>query len=705
MAIGTEIQLQDRMSGALNRITASLYSTVQAFQSVDSESEQAFNPAIIQTAAQELYFYDQRIAQLEADLIDANNRMQKLVEETHEAREEADLLGTAFNGVKKIVAALGIGYVIKEQVAQAVEYASDLTEVQNVVDVVFGDNSVIDSWAQSTLGAFGLSELSAKRFAGTMGAMLESSGLSGKAVEEMSMRITELAGDMASFYNLDAEEAFGKIRSGISGETEPLKQLGINMSVANLEAYALSQGITKAYSEMSQAEQVALRYNYLLQATANAQGDFANTSDSYSNQVKLLGENWTALTGSFATNVLPVLAGGISMLNGFISVLAGTSEYSEAFYNVLSVLAPILGGVVGIMGVYLAVTKGVTVAQTVLSAVTSGFSSIQTFLSIGWGVLTGNAAAASAAQSTYNSALLACPITWIIMLIIALIAIIYGVVAAINAATGSTISATGIIVGAVTWLSSVIANIFMAAFELILGIIEYLVQPFVNFANFLGNVFTNPVSSIIYLFQGMLDSVLNVLENIASAMDLIFGTNMADTLNGWRDDVRSMADDLVAKYAPEEDYSFYVDRPDLSVEDFGFERFDNTDAFGTGYAWGESVSERVGNFFGGNQNTDYLSGIDTYGSGLENFLYDTLGNVDTNISAMNDSVNISNENLKYLKDSAEQETINQFTTAEIKLDMTNNNNIASSMDVDGIITQLTDGLREAMESAAEGVYA
>lgn len=118
--------------------------------------------------------------------------------------------------------------------------------MQNVVDVTFGQGaSKINAWAKTTASAFGISELSAKQYSGTMGAMLKSMGLTTDASLNMSQKITELAGDLASFYNLDVDDAFTKIRSGISGETEPLKQLGINMSVANLEAYAMSKGITK----------------------------------------------------------------------------------------------------------------------------------------------------------------------------------------------------------------------------------------------------------------------------------------------------------------------------------------------------------------------------------------------------------------------------------------------------------------------------
>lgn len=194
--------------------------------------------------------------------------------------------------------------------AKGVQVASDLQEVQNVVDVTFGEqgSQKINGWSQSLLNAYGLSELSAKKYSSTLGAMLKSSGMADEQTMQMSQNLTMLAGDMASFYNLDSEAAFEKLRSGISGETEPLKQLGINMSVANLQAYAMSQGIKKSYGEMSQAEQTALRYNYIMQATADAQGDFSRTSGSFANQQKLLRENFSQLAGKIMTGVLPALA-------------------------------------------------------------------------------------------------------------------------------------------------------------------------------------------------------------------------------------------------------------------------------------------------------------------------------------------------------------------------------------------------------------
>lgn len=191
---------------------------------------------------------------------------------------------------------------------KGVDLASNLQEVQNVVDTTFGDGAEqIYSWSEAAAESFGMSSLQAQNFNGTLGAMLKSMGLTDDAVLKMSTDMVGLAGDMASFYNLDVETAFEKIRAGISGETEPLRQLGINMSVANLEAYALSQGIETAYDKMSQSEQAILRYNYLMSVTADAQGDFAKTSDSFANQQRILQLQWENLSASLGQKLLPSL--------------------------------------------------------------------------------------------------------------------------------------------------------------------------------------------------------------------------------------------------------------------------------------------------------------------------------------------------------------------------------------------------------------
>lgn len=218
---------------------------------------------------------------------------------------------TVSTAATKIAKAIGSAFVTKQIIEfgkVAIGAASDLNEVQNVVDTTFGAEGAIkvNEWARNAAEAFGESELQAKQFTSTLGAMFKSMGVGQADMEEMSMSLAGLAGDMASFYNLDPTEAFEKLRSGISGETEPLKQLGINMSVANLEAFALSEGITKAYTSMTQAEQATLRYQYIMSATADAQGDFADTSDSFANQQRILQLEIQTLAAEIGQDLMPI---------------------------------------------------------------------------------------------------------------------------------------------------------------------------------------------------------------------------------------------------------------------------------------------------------------------------------------------------------------------------------------------------------------
>lgn len=254
--------------------------------------------------------------------IDTKKAKSALTVFSKEASAQAKGIASAFSGIGTAVAAgLSIRAIVNFS-KECINLGSDLAEVQNVVDVTFGDGAeTINSWAKTTQKAFGLSELSAKQYSGTMGAMLKSTGIANGAAQEMSMTLAELAGDMASFYNLQTDEAFAKIRAGISGETEPLKQLGINLSVANLEAYALSKGITKSYNAMSQAEQVLLRYNYLVQTTADAQGDFARTSGSWANQVRVLQLNLESIKATLGQAFINVLTPCLQILNEVLSKL------------------------------------------------------------------------------------------------------------------------------------------------------------------------------------------------------------------------------------------------------------------------------------------------------------------------------------------------------------------------------------------------
>lgn len=219
----------------------------------------------------------------------------------------------------------------------AIELGSDITEVENVVDVAFGNMSQYAyEFASTATEKFGLSELAAKNYTGTMMAMLKASDITGESAAKMSTSLAGLAGDLASFYNLETDEAFYKIRAGIAGQVMPLRQLGINMTVANLEAYALANGIEKTYKNMTQAEKTLLRYNYLMDTTTAQQGDFARTSGTWANQVRILKLNFQQLSAVIGQGFIAALLPVVKVINSIMSGLYALAERFRVFMYTLT---------------------------------------------------------------------------------------------------------------------------------------------------------------------------------------------------------------------------------------------------------------------------------------------------------------------------------------------------------------------------------
>lgn len=243
--------------------------------------------------------------------------------------KQASSLGSQLGGLKSIVgklgAAIGAAFGVKALVSfgkQAVETASDLSEVQNVVDTAFGSMSnKMEELAETSIQQFGISKLAAKQTGSTFMSMASGMGLAQNNASDMAIALTGLSADMSSFYNVSQDVASTALKSIFTGETETLKQFGIVMTDANLQAYALSQGISKSTSEMSQAEKVQLRYNYVMSQTALAQGDFAKTSDSWANQTRILSEQWKEFSSVIGTVLVGVLLPAVKSINAALSEL------------------------------------------------------------------------------------------------------------------------------------------------------------------------------------------------------------------------------------------------------------------------------------------------------------------------------------------------------------------------------------------------
>lgn len=370
-----------------------------------------------------------------------------------------------------------------------------------------------------------------------------------------------------------------------------------------------------------------------------------------------------------------------------------------------SVISPIIYGVIGALAVY-AAYLGIVKAIEIASAAASMIHTLAMSAKIGiTAALTGSTMAATAAQMGYNGALYACPIVWIIMLIIALIAIIFAVCSAIAKMTGIANSGFGVITGGVNVVIQFFKNLGLTVANIALGIGNAIAALGSNMMT----AFHNAICSIQSWFYDLLSTGLSVIEGICAAL------NKLPFVEFDYSGITSAADDYAAKSAEaaanKEEYQSISDAFSEGMSTFDtFQDGWDSDAFNSGAAWGDGVADAVSNFsltdaLGGTNIpnvSDYTSGfsnaIDT--SGLGSGVSDIAGDT----SAIKDSMDITEEDLKYLRDIAEQEAVNRFTTAEITIEQTNNNNVSGGMDLDGVVSGLTDAVNEAVDIITEGVH-
>ena len=265
--------------------------------------------------------------------IDSSQIVNQLTGASNKAAKQATSI---FSGMgKKIAAGLSIAAFTKFT-KDCIEVGSNVTEVQNVVDTAFKDLSgQADQWASNAMTNFGLSELSAKKYMGVFGQMSNAMGITGQAALDMAEDVTGLTGDVASFYNLSTDEAYTKLKSIWTGETETLKDLGVVMTQTNLDQYALNNGFGKTTAKMTEQEKVMLRYQYVTSALSNATGDFVKTQDSWANQTRILTLRFQQLKASLGKGFIALFT---PILRGFNNLLAGLQKVADGFASFVQML-------------------------------------------------------------------------------------------------------------------------------------------------------------------------------------------------------------------------------------------------------------------------------------------------------------------------------------------------------------------------------
>lgn len=271
---------------------------------------------------------------------------QKLLSKVFNRNSGGSLLGNQLKGMLGVASIAGLTALGK----QMIELSADMFEVQNVIQGVFGSaEQEISDFCDTSIEKFGLTALEARKLAGVFGGILKASHIVGDAQQEMSKNLTALSGDIASFYNISVDEASSKLQSGLVGNISAMRSLGINMTVANLEAYALSKGITTSWHSLDQASKTTLRYNYILEQTRAAQGDYAKTFGSWANQVRLLTSNLKQLASIIGGALIKVLYPVLSLLNQIVSAAINAANALAKAFNFQAVdLAKMFGGSGGI---------------------------------------------------------------------------------------------------------------------------------------------------------------------------------------------------------------------------------------------------------------------------------------------------------------------------------------------------------------------
>ena len=376
-------------------------------------------------------------------------RLEKQLVETEAAAEQAhkqlqsiekirlDNLNRSFEATSKRLNSAGnaltAGLTVPLAAAgtAAVKYSSDMQEAINKVEVAFGGAAdSVKEWSSTTLNSIGLAQGTALDMAALFGDMATSMGYSQDAAAQMSMALVNLAADLASFKNIGIDQASTALKSIFTGETESLKELGVVMTQANLEAYALAEGYTTAYTAMDQAQQVAVRYQYVLANTQNAQGDFARTSDSTANQLRIFRESLKEAAATAGDELLPVITPIIGKLNELIQTFGDLDEGTQKAVVQTGLFLAALGPMRKVTGgITTAVKAGITVYQTLRTVMAAN---------------TAATTAATAAQTGLNAAMAANPVGLLVTAIGTLLAVLgsFAVSAALTAESTDTLASS-----------------------------------------------------------------------------------------------------------------------------------------------------------------------------------------------------------------------------------------------------------------------
>lgn len=707
--IRTAIALYDGVTSPLRNMQKAMGIVLNSFESMQRASSNAVDVSAIQEAREELARAETAFDSIEQNIRDANDQQQRFNRSIRDGSSAADGLWQKMKGIAATVGGM-IG--LKQALGTSDQLTQTNARLNNAL-IKFDDGGSIKeleakvmasaqrsrAYYMDTAAAVAKLGINARDAFTNMDEVIAFSELvnksfviGGAGAQEQSAAMLQLTQAMASGV-LRGEELNSIF------ETAP----GIIQSIAKYLDVPIGQIRTMA----SEGQITA---NIVKNAMFEAAGDIERT---FSNMPKTWGQIWTGMKNKALSIFAPILTkinelanselvakltDGI--VNGLAAIATVANMILDLMINVASVvvdnwswLSPIILGVAAALGVYygrLLLVKGAELASAAVSgtvAVAKGIMAAATML------VTGATWAQVTAQYGLNAAMYACPLVWIIILIIALVALFYAAVAAVNKFAGTSVSATGIICGAFMAALAFIGNIFIALWNVAAEVFVLIYNLVATVANFIGNVFNDPVGAVCRLFFDLADTVLGVLQALASAIDAIFGSNLAGAVQGWRDSLGGWVDETFGKGTEV--------MAKMSADDLKLDRFEYGVAFDLGYNFGEGIDSKVSGLFDGSA-MDSMGAFDI-GNTLDG-IYGNTGDTAGNTAAMSDALDITEEDLSYLRDIAEREAINRFTTAEIHVEQHNENHISKDADLDGIMDAWANDFAEKLDVSEEGVH-
>ncbi len=658
-SITTAIHLTDAMTPVLRNITGAMDSTLDIFENMDSEMNKSFDTSKINSARIAIDQVNASLNSMEDNLNKNYQQQNKLNKEIQDGKNKVDnMMGS--------VVSLVSAYAGFKTIGKLVNLSDEYTQTRARLNLMNDGLQTTDELQQKIFNSAQRARSSYQTQADIVAKLGQRAGDAFKsnnetiAFAENLSKLFVIAGasqqEMTSA-SLQLTQALG---SGVLRGEELNAVFESAPNVIQTIADYLDVPIGKIREMASDGKITAdIVKNALLGATNDINSQFDSIPMTWS-------QVWTSVMNELYVATQPILE--------LINLLAQN----------WSIIEPIVIALATAIGIYTAAL----VAYNTVKGISAMMEAVHGAAMM---MATGKTFAATAAQYGFNAALLACPLTWILLIIIAVIAAIYAVVAAINKAKGTTVSATGVICGSINVVLQFFKNLGLFIANVALGIWNALGACASN----IGIAFNNVICNIKSWFYGLLETVMDVIAGIVKTLNKLPFIDI--DVSG----ITSKADEYAAKKAEAEnnkkDYESVSEAFNKGMNTFdAFETGWVSDAYNAGYKVGENVDSAIGNFFGGGDIPDMASDLGDLGNSASKIASDT--------GSIKDSLDITSEELKYLRDLAEQEVINRFTTAEIHVDMGGiTNNVSNNNDLDGIINYLVEGVEVAMEETAEGV--